>query len=121
VTISGVHRARVGVRVDGTAYGALNVVYVVHALFACSVRSAWGITFLIAGFISTAMTFVAIYVPEYHLPRWILIAIAVAAFLSAPMRLYIEQERRIVELGARIEPPRRAQLVLKEAAFYSDA
>jgi len=76
--------------------------------------SAWGTAFLIAGSISTAMTFVAIYMPEYHLPRWIPIGIAVAAFLFAPLRLYMQQEQRIEQLQSRIEQPRRARLVLKE-------
>jgi hypothetical protein len=66
-----------------------------------------------AGFVSTVMTYVSLYLPQYHLPRWILIAIAIAAFLFAPVRLYIEQEKRIAELGTRIEQPRRAQLILR--------
>ena len=81
--------------------------------------SAWGTVLLIAAFISTAMTFVAIYLPEYHLPRWILIAIAVAAFLFAPLRLYVQQEQRIAQLESCVESPRRARLVLKsEGGFF---
>ena len=60
--------------------------------------TAWGTALLIAGFISTAMTFVAVYVPEFHLPRWILIAIALAAFLFAPSRLYAQQAQQIAQL-----------------------
>jgi hypothetical protein len=82
--------------------------------------TALGRALFIAGFISTAMTYVSVYVPQYHLPRWILIAIAVAAFLFAPVRLYIEQEKRIAELDARVAQPRRAQLILKAegVGFY---
>jgi hypothetical protein len=75
--------------------------------------SAWGTAFLIAGFISTIMTFVAIYVPEFHLPRWIPIGIAVAAFLFAPLRLYVQMEKRLAALQSSIQPPRKAELVLK--------
>ena len=60
------------------------------------------------------MTFVAIYAPWFHLPRWIPFAIALATFLFAPLRLYLQQEQRIEQLQSRIEQPRRARLMLKE-------
>jgi hypothetical protein len=76
--------------------------------------SAWGIALLVAGFISTAMTFVPLYAPGFHLPRWILVAVAVAAFLFAPLRLYVQQAQQIAQFEASKEKPRRAQLVVKE-------
>lgn len=82
--------------------------------------NAWGVALLLAGFISTGMTFVAIYVPQFHLPRWILIAVAVAAFLLAPFRLYALQQKRIAGLEASAKPARKADLVLKSegVGFY---
>jgi hypothetical protein len=84
------------------------------------VGNAWGLVLLLAGFVSTAMTFVPLYMPQFHLPRWIPIFIAIAAFLLAPFRLYRLQEKKIAELVSNRQPSRRAALVLKAegAAFY---
>ncbi len=79
--------------------------------------TARGTALLIAGFISTAMTFLAIYVPAFHLPRWILIAIAFAAFLLAPSRLYSQQAQRIAQLELELGEIQRA---IKEAALSEE-
>jgi hypothetical protein len=55
------------------------------------------------------MTFIAVYVPEFHLPRWILIAIAVAAFLFAPARLYSRQAEQIARLELNLQEFRQAR------------
>jgi hypothetical protein len=60
--------------------------------------TALGRALFIAGFISTAMTYVSVYFPQIHLPRWILIAIAFLALLFAPSRLYFRMEERIEQL-----------------------
>lgn len=82
--------------------------------------NTWGLVLLLAGFISTAATFVSLYYPAFHLPRWILIAVAVVAFLLAPFRLYVSQQKRIATLEASVQPPRKANLVLKPepGGFY---
>ncbi len=82
--------------------------------------NAWGVALLLAGFISTAMTFVALYYPAFHLPRWILTAVAVVAFLLAPFRLYAIQEKRIAALRSHVQLTRKANLLLKPegVGFY---
>ena len=82
--------------------------------------NAWGLAFLLAGFISTAMTFVALYYPAFHLPHWILTAIAIVAFLLAPFRLYALQQKKMAALESSVQPPRKAVLVLKPegVGFY---
>jgi hypothetical protein len=84
------------------------------------VGNAWGLVLLLAGFTSTAMTFVALYEPEFHLPRWIPIFIAITAFLLAPFRLYRLQEKKIAELVSNRQPSRRAALRVKAegSGFY---
>jgi hypothetical protein len=84
------------------------------------VGNAWGLVLLLAGFTSTAMTFVALYEPEFHLPRWIPIFIAITAFLLAPFRLYRLQEKKIAELVSNRQPSRRAALIVKAegSGFY---
>ncbi|MCU1284102.1 MAG: hypothetical protein JWO13_452 [Acidobacteriales bacterium] len=72
----------------------------------------WGTLFVIAGLVSTAMTFVLIYAPVFALPRWLPAALSAVACLIAPYRLYQKQQNVIqsIQLGA----PRRAVLMMRE-------
>jgi len=76
--------------------------------------TGWGILFLIAGAISTGVTFVLIYRPKFALPYWIPGAISIAAWLVAPYRLYRQQQTQIDILTANQQRPRRAKLTVVE-------
>jgi hypothetical protein len=77
--------------------------------------SAWGVLFVIAGAISTGVTFVVIYRPTFTLPHWLPGAISIVAWLLAPYRLYLKQRAEIVTLAANEQKPRRSKLfVLSE-------
>jgi hypothetical protein len=79
--------------------------------------SAWGVAFLISGFISTGMTFVSVYAPEFHLHRWILVGIALVAFFLAPARLYFQQAQRIARLESDLQ---EFQYSLEKAALTEE-
>jgi hypothetical protein len=81
--------------------------------------TGWGILFLIAGAVSTCVTFVLIYSPKFALPYWIPVAISIAAWLIAPYRLYRQQQTQIEDLTATQQRSRRAKLmVIEEQGSY---
>lgn len=81
--------------------------------------TGWGILFLIAGTVSTCVTFVLIYKPGFALPYWIPGALSIAAWLIAPYRLYRQQQTQIEALTANQQRPRRAKLkVIEEQGSY---
>ncbi len=81
--------------------------------------SAWGVLFVIAGAISTGVTFVVIYRPAFTLPHWIPAAISIIAWLLAPYRLYLKQRAEITTLADNQQKPRRSQLfILPEPGSY---
>ena len=81
--------------------------------------TGWGILFLIAGAVSTCVTFVLIYKPGFALPYWIPAALSIAAWLIAPYRLYRQQQVQIETLTANQQRPRRAKLtVIEEQGSY---
>ena len=82
--------------------------------------TGWGILFLIAGAVSTLVTFVLIYRPGFVLPYWVPGALSIVAWLIAPYRLYSKQSKRIGALESQNQQRRRATLVLIEesGSFY---
>jgi hypothetical protein len=88
--------------------------------YLCEVlNTGWGILFLIAGGVSTCVTFVLIYNPQFALPYWIPGAISIGAWLFAQYRLYDKQQQQIGVLTASQQQPRRAKLiVLEEQGSY---
>ena len=82
--------------------------------------TAWGVLFVIAGVLSTVVTFVLIYRPHFVLPYWVPAVLSIVAWLMAPYRLYQEQRNRIEALEAFNQKQRRAELVLIEetGSFY---
>ena len=78
------------------------------------VSTAWGALFLIAGAISTAVTFVVIYRPRFALPYWVPGLISIVAWLVAPYRLHQQQQKTIEVLTATQQRPPRAQLKIFE-------
>jgi hypothetical protein len=74
--------------------------------------SAWGILFVIAGAISTSVTFALIYKPTFALPHWIPEAISILAWLLAPFQLYQRKQREIETLTANQRKPRRSELII---------
>lgn len=82
-------------------------------------NTGWGILFLIAGAISTSVTFVLIYKPGFSLPYWVPGALSIAAWLIAPYRLYRHQQVQIETLTASQLRQRRAKLsVIEERESY---
>jgi len=83
------------------------------------VTTWWGAAFLLAGAISTSATFISIYWPGFTVPRWILGAISVIAWLVAPYRLYQRQQAQIENLTATQFRPRCANLkIIEERKSY---
>ena len=82
--------------------------------------TGWGILFVVAGAISTCVTFVLIYKPKFALPYWIPGAISIAAWLIAPYRLYRQKQTQIEILTANQHRPRRAKITAFEErdSFY---
>jgi hypothetical protein len=81
--------------------------------------TGWGTLFLIAGAISTCVTFVLIYKPGFALPYWVPGALSIAAWLVAPYRLYRHQQMQIEALTAGQQRQRRANLrVIEEQGSY---
>ena len=79
--------------------------------------TGWGILFVLAGAVSTGVTFVLIYKPKFALSYWIPGAISIAAWLIAPYRLYRQQQTQIETLTENQQRPRHAQLkVIEERA-----
>jgi len=82
--------------------------------------TGWGVLFLIAGAVSTCVTFVLIYRPHFALPYWVPGAVSIAAWLIAPYRLYRRQQMQIETLAANQQRPRRSLLKLmeEEGSYY---
>jgi hypothetical protein len=82
--------------------------------------TGWGTVFLIAGAISTSVTFILIYQPRFVLPYWVPGAISIAAWLIAPYRLYQKQAGQIALLEEQQQQRRRAKLILigEYGSFY---
>jgi hypothetical protein len=81
--------------------------------------SAWGILFVIAGAISTGVTFVLIYKPTFALPHWIPAGISILAWVLAPYQIYRRQQTQIQTLTANQRRPRRSELmILPEPESY---
>lgn len=82
--------------------------------------TGWGTVFLIAGAISTLVTFILVYRPRFVLPYWVPGAISIAAWLIAPYRLYQKQAAQIGSLEEQQQQRRRANLVLigEHGSFY---
>ncbi|SRR6266498_398641 len=81
--------------------------------------SAWGIGLFVAGAISTGVTFAVVYKPNFALPHWIPVAIAIVAWLLAPYKLYLKHRAEIAGLIASQQKPRRAKLlILPETGSY---
>jgi len=85
----------------------------IKALFGSWLTSA----LVVAGLISTAMTFVPIYIRNFSLTKQALIGIAIAAWVVASYRVFALQQRVIESLE---QNRRRALLKLKEesGSFY---
>ncbi len=82
--------------------------------------SAWGVLFVLAGAISTGVTFALIYNPTFALPHWIPGAISISAWLLAPYRLYRKQRAEIQILKAAQPRPRRSELIIipESGSYY---
>src|SRR5437588_6511201 len=82
--------------------------------------TGWGILFVLAGAVSTGVTFVLIYKPKFALSYWIPGAISIAAWLIAPYRLYRQQQTQIETLTENQLRPRHAQLKLieEQGSYY---
>src|SRR5689334_7004556 len=81
--------------------------------------TAWGVLFLIAGAISTGVTFILMYRPGFAQPYWIPGAISIFAWLVAPYRLYEEQRTQIEAFTATQQRARRANLkIIEEQGSY---
>jgi len=79
----------------------------------------WGAAFLLAGAVSTSVTFIPLYKLRFSLPRWIPGAISIAAWLVAPYRLYQRQQAQIEVVTANQQQPRRASLkIIEEQDSY---